>query len=362
MSTPQARPELALIPRYVAGRPPAARPGVTAYKLSSNENPFPPLPEVLEAIARAAATTNRYPDMGSARLLDALAVARGVPREDIAVGTGSSALIYALLSAYAGPGTEVVHPWRSFEAYPIAVSAAGATGVPVPNLPDGTHDVDGLVAAVTPRTRALLLCSPNNPTGPALAQADLERVLASVPGDVLVVLDEAYAEFVRRPDAAHGLTTYDAHPNLVVLRTFSKAHGLAGLRVGYAVGRAELLDPVRAILLPFGVSAVAEAAAVASLAAEDALLERVAAIVAKRDKVVAGMRERGWQVPDAQGNFFWLPMTGERLTGFVEAAEAAGITVRPLGGEGVRVTIGESEANERVLRLAGGLVAAGGHG
>ena len=352
MSTPQARPELSQIPRYVAGRPPVARPGVAAYKLSSNENPYPPLPGVLEAVERAVAAANRYPDMGSARLVDALAKARSVPREDVAVGTGSSALIYGLLSAYCGPGDEVVHPWRSFEAYPIAISASGATGVPVPNLPDCSHDVDGLIAAVTPRTRVLMLCSPNNPTGPALSQADVDRVLAAVPGDVLVMLDEAYAEFVRRPDAADGIATYAGHANLVVLRTFSKAHGLAGLRVGYAVGRSALLDPVRAILLPFGVSTAAEAAGVASLEAEDALLERVAAVVAKREKVVDEIRAMGWQVPDAQGNFFWLPMAGDQLASFVAAAEDAGVTVRPLGGEGVRVTIGESEANGRILRVA----------
>jgi histidinol-phosphate aminotransferase len=350
VTSPQPRPAVAAIPRYVAGRPPAARAGSTTYKLSSNENPYPPLPGVLEAISRAAASVNRYPDMASTALVEALARARGVPAEDVAVGTGSSALIYGLLCAFCTPGSEVVQPWRSFEAYPIATVAAGATARQVPLLPDGRHDVEALIAAVGPATSALVLCSPNNPTGPALTQAELDRVLAAVPGEVLVLLDEAYAEFVRRADAADGIATYRAHPNLVVLRTFSKAHGLAGLRVGYAIGAPDLVGAAKGVMLPFGVSAVAEAAALAALAAEDALHEQVEALVAERERVVGAVRQR-WDLPDADGNFFWLPLTGERLEEVVSTLEAAGVTVRPLGGEGVRITIGEREANDRLLRL-----------
>jgi len=353
---PRPRAAVAAIPRYVAGRPPLRRDGITSYKLSSNENPYPPLPEVTDAIARAAAECNRYPDMGSAALLDALSLARGVPIERLAVGTGSSALIYGLLCAFCTTGDEVVHPWRSFEAYPIAIAACGATAVPVPNLPDGRHDVDGLIGALTPSTRAVMLCSPNNPTGPALTRSDLDRLLAAVPADVLVLLDEAYAEFVRRPDAVDGLVAQAAHPNLVALRTFSKAHGLAGLRVGYAVGTPEVIGAVRSVLLPFGVSGVAEEAAVAALKAEDQLLERVDAIVAERERVVAAVRALGWDIPDAEGNFWWLPLAGAALDRFVEAAAGAGVSVRPLGGEGARVSVGEREANDRIIEVLGPVV------
>lgn len=351
VTLPRPRAAVAAIPRYVAGRPPLVHEGITSYKLSSNENPCPPLPEVVDAIARAAAECNRYPDMGSAVLLDALSVARGVPPDRLAVGTGSSALIYGLLCAFCGPGDEVVYPWRSFEAYPIAVAAAGATPVPVANAADGRHDVDGLIAALTPVTRVLILCSPNNPTGPVLTRSELARLMAAVPSDVLVLLDEAYAEFVRRPDAARGIEAQADHANLVALRTFSKAHGLAGLRVGYAVGTPEIVAAVRGVLLPFGVSGVAEAAAVAALKAEEQLLDRVDAIVAERERVLERVRGLGWEVPEAEGNFWWLPLTGAALDAFVGAAEEVGVSVRPLGGEGARVTVGEQEANDRVIEV-----------
>ena len=356
MTLPRPRAAVAAIPRYVAGRPPLDREGITSYKLSSNENPYPPLPEVVDAIARAAAECNRYPDMGSAALLDALSIARGVPVDRLAVGTGSSALIYGLLCAFCAPGDEVVYPWRSFEAYPIAVAAAGATAVPVANLPDGRHDVDGLIDALSPATRAVILCSPNNPTGPVLTQVELARLLGAVPPDVLVLLDEAYAEFVRRPDAAHGIAAQADHPNLVALRTFSKAHGLAGLRVGYAVGTPDVVAAARGVLLPFGVSGVAEAAAVAALKAEDQLLEQVEALVAERERVVAEVRSLGWGVPEAEGNFWWLPLSGAVLEEFVDAADGVGVSVRPLGGEGVRISVGEPEANDRVIEVLRGRI------
>jgi histidinol-phosphate aminotransferase len=344
------------MPRYVAGRPPAARPGLTTYKLSSNENPYPPLPGVLDAAVRAASAMNRYPDIGTHTLYEALSAARGVPVDHLAAGTGSTALLYGLLSAFCEPGDEVVYPWRSFEGYPIAVLAAGAASVQVSNLADGRHDVDGILAALTPRTRVVMLCSPNNPTGSILRQDELDRVLAAVPGDVLVILDEAYAEFVREGDAADGLATYPTHPNLVVLRTFSKAYGLAGLRVGYAVAAPEIIDPLRAITLPFGVSAVAEAAAVASLAVEDELFARVDALVAERARILDGLHRLGWEVPDAHGNFVWFALSGDALAGFVTAAEDLGVAVRGLGDDGVRVSIGEREANDRILALAQRLI------
>jgi histidinol-phosphate aminotransferase len=351
MSTPQPRPNVLSIPPYVAGRPPRQRPGLTSYKLSSNENPYPPLPGVLAAAEAAVAQMNRYPDMGAAALYAALGERFGVPVEELSLATGSVGLIYQLVQAYCDPGDEVVLAWRSFEAYPIAIAAAAATAVRVPVLADGRHDLDAMAAAVTGRTKVVLVCTPNNPTGPALTQAELDAFLAKVPPHVLVVVDEAYVEFVRMDDAVDALATYREHANVVLTRTFSKAYGLAGFRVGYAVGPAAIAGALRAVSLPFGVSAVAQAAAVASLAAEAELLERVDALVAERARVLEGVRAAGWDLPDAQGNFVWFEL-GERTGAFAAAADELGIVVRPFAGEGARVTIGETEANDRVLRLA----------
>jgi histidinol-phosphate aminotransferase len=351
VTAPQPRPNVAAIPAYVAGKPPTVRPGMTSYKLSSNENPYPPLPGVIEAAHRAVEQMNRYPDMGNTALYAALADRLEVPGGDLAAATGSVALIYQLLTAFCEPGDEVVHAWRSFEAYPIAIAAAAATSVAVPVTSDGRHDLEAMAAAIGPRTRCAMVCTPNNPTGPAVTQTELDAFLAAVPDDVLVVVDEAYVEFVRMADKVDGLATYRAHPNVVLFRTFSKAYGLAGFRVGYAVAQEGIAAALRAVSLPFGVSGVAQAAAIASLDAEAALLERVDALVAERDRVHAGLLEAGWKVPEPQGNFVWFEL-GERTVEFAEAADEIGIVVRPFAGEGARVSIGEDEANDRLLELA----------
>jgi histidinol-phosphate aminotransferase len=351
MTAPQPRPNVAAIPAYVAGKPPRPREGLTVYKLSSNENPYPPLPGVVAAATAAAERMNRYPDMGSVELYQALSHRLGVPTSDLALATGSVALVYQLVQAFCEPGDEVVYAWRSFEAYPIAVAAAAATSVRVPVLADGRHDLDGMAAAVTDRTRVVLVCTPNNPTGPAVTQAELDAFLAQVPPHVLVVVDEAYVEFVRSDDPVDGVATYRRHDNVLLTRTFSKAYGLAGFRVGYAVGPEPLAGALRAVSLPFGVSSVAQAAAVASLAAEAELLERVEALVGERDRLVAGLRDAGWDVPVPQGNFVWFEL-GERTLDFAAAADELGIVVRPFAGEGARVSIGEPEANDRVVELA----------
>jgi histidinol-phosphate aminotransferase len=351
VTSPQPRPNIADIPTYVAGKPPVPREGLTTYKLSSNENPYPPLPGVLEAATEAAGRMNRYPDMGNSQLYAALSARLAVPTEHLALATGSVALIYQLVQAFCEPGAEVVYAWRSFEAYPIGVTAAAATSIKVPVLPDGRHDLDAMADAITDRTKVVLVCTPNNPTGPAVSQTELDAFLAKVPGHVLVVVDEAYLEFVRMDDAVDGLATYAAHDNVLLTRTFSKAYGLAGFRVGYAVGPEPVAAALRAVSLPFGISSVAQAAAVASLDAEDALLVRVDALVAERARVVEGVRATGWDIPEAQGNFVWFE-TGERTADFAAAADELGIVVRPFAGEGARVSIGETEANDRVIQLA----------
>jgi len=351
MTGPQPRACVTQIPAYVAGKPPQPRAGMTTYKLSSNENPFPPLPGVLEAAARAAEEMNRYPDMGNTVLYAALSDRLGVATDELALATGSVALIYQLVQAFCEPGDEVVYAWRSFEAYPIGVIAAGARSVQVPVTADGRHDLDAMAAAITDRTRIVLVCTPNNPTGPAVSQGELDGFLAKVPSHVLVVVDEAYVEFVRMSDAVDGVATVRAHDNVVSTRTFSKAYGLAGFRVGYSVGPAPLVGALRAVSLPFGVSGVAQAAAVASLDAEAQLLERVDLLVAERERVLKGLADAGVAVPDAQGNFIWFA-TGERTAELAAAADDLGIVVRPFAGDGARVSIGEPEANDRTIELA----------
>jgi histidinol-phosphate aminotransferase len=350
--TPRPRDTVATIPAYVPGKPPVAREGLQTYKLSSNENPYPPLPGVLEAVTRAAAQMNRYPDMGCVGLYDALAARLGIPPEQIAAGTGSVAVLYHLVQAYCDPGDEIVHAWRSFEAYPIAAAVGGAVSVPVPVTAEGRHDLVAMAAAITERTRLVLLCTPNNPTGPALRHQEVRAFLDQVPGQVLVVVDEAYREFVRMDDALDALALVRERSNVVVMRTFAKAYGLAGLRVGYLVGPEPVATAVRACALPFGVSSIAQAAAIASLDAEPELLGRVDALVAERTRVTTALAGQGWQLPDAQGNFVWFPL-GERALEFAAAAEGAGIVVRPFAGDGVRVSIGEPEANDRLVEVAG---------
>lgn len=343
------RPAVLALPPYVPGA--RSVPGAAAFKLSSNENPYPPLPSVLAAIADAAADVNRYPDMYATELTEAIAATYGVEADQVVVGNGSVALLGHLLAAVVQPGDEVVHGWRSFEAYPIAIAVAGGTGVPVPlrtGSDEGRLDLDAMADAVTARTRVMLVCSPNNPTGPAVTRAELDVFLARVPRDVLVVLDEAYIEFVRDPEVPDGVDLLADHPNLLVLRTFSKAYGLAGLRVGYAIGRSRLIAGIRAVSTPFGVSHIAQQAALASLRSRGELLARVDRLVAERTRLVAGLAARGWVVPDSQANFVWLAL-GDRTTAFASAARSAGVILRPFTGEGVRVSVGEPEATDLLL-------------
>lgn len=353
------RAAVAGLPAYKAGKPAGAGNGPT-FKLSSNENPFAPLPEVLAAVQASCAAMNRYPDMANAAILAALAEHLTTPEvpvgeDNLAFGTGSVAVLYHLLQAVCEPGDEVVYAWRSFEAYPIAVQVCGAVGVQVPLRPDATHDLDAMAAAITPRTRAVLVCTPNNPTGPAVRHDDLERFIAAVPADVLIAVDEAYVEFVTDPAAARGLELFRDHPNVVVLRTFSKAYGLAGFRVGYAVAEPTLTTAIRAVSLPFGISVPAQAAVLAALSAHEALMARVGEIVVARDTLVAGLAGLGFELPDTQANFVWFGARAQTMA-YAQAFTEAGLMVRPyVSGadwDGVRVTIGEPEANARVLEVA----------
>ena len=354
------RAAVAALPAYKPGKPAAADPGLQTFKLSSNENPYPPLPEILTSVQESCADMHRYPDMANTVASTALAAHLTTPevavREDnLAFGTGSVAVLYHLLQAVCEPGDEVIYAWRSFEAYPIAVQITGAVPVPVALRPDATHDLAAMAAAITPQTKAILICTPNNPTGPSVGHAELAEFLAAVPDHVLVAVDEAYVEFITDPNAARGLELWRNHPNVAVLRTFSKAYGLAGFRVGYAVAEPSLAAAVRAVALPFGVSVPAQAAVIAALGAHAQLMARVTDITVARAQLVAGLTDLGFDLPDAQANFVWLGAR-ERTEEYAAEFTKAGLMVRPYVAagpwDGIRVSVGEPEANARVLDVA----------
>lgn len=345
MTVPSSRPALERIPVYKAGKPALT----DALKLSSNENPYPPLPGVLDRIGASLAHVNRYPDAGCTALYEALSVRFGLPVERFAAGNGSVAVLFSLMQALCADGDEVVYPWRSFEAYPIAVELTGATSVRVPLAADATHDLDAMLAAITDRTKIVLICTPNNPTGPIVTGDALRAFVDRVPSNVVVVIDEAYGEFVRDPAAARGLDFLQ--DNVVVLRTFSKAYGLAGLRVGYAIAPASLAEAIRKATAPFSVTDVAQVAAVASFEAEEELAERVAHVVAERGRVLEALRGQGWDLPEAEGNFVWLSL-GDDALAFAEHCAGDGLSVRPFAADGVRVSIGDPGTNDVFLAAA----------
>lgn len=348
------RPVVGRLPKYAAGKPPIDVAGLESFKLSSNENPLGPVPAVLE-ILHNTLQVHRYPDSMCTELRTALGEFLDVPAGDVVTGAGSLGALNQILAAFAGQNDngepdEVVYAWRSFEAYPICIGLAGAKSVQVPVLADGRHDLPAMAAAVGANTKVIFLCTPNNPTGPALRTAETEEFIQSVPANVVVVIDEAYQEFVRDADAVDGIAMYRKYPNVVVLRTFSKAHGLAGLRVGYSVSQPEVTAYLRAAATPFAVSGVAEQAAIASLKHYGEVVERVQSLVDERDRVVAGLAALGWDVPDAQGNFIWLNL-GPHTPEFAALADEHALSVRAFGEEGVRVSIGEVEANTRFLQI-----------
>ncbi len=347
------RPEITALPAYRQGRPAPA----DGFKLSSNENPFEPLPSVVAAVSAAASQINRYPDASALSLRERLAERFDVTVDEVLVGAGSVSLLAQFIAAAAGPGDEVVYSWRSFEAYPGLVTVTGATSVFVQNRLDHGHDLEAIAAAITPNTRVVIVCSPNNPTGTIVTADEFEAFMARVPADLLVLLDEAYIEFVRDEASVDGRSLIGRYPNLVVLRTFSKAYGLAGLRVGYAVGPVKILDAARSTAIPLGVTGTATAAALASLEpdAEAELLARVQSIADRRDRLRAALVEQGWPVPVAQGNFVWLP-TGAETTAVAERLFEAGLVTRAFPPEGIRVSVGEHEAVETLLRILGELV------
>jgi len=349
LSRPQTREALAALPAYTPGR---TVPG--AVKLASNEMPFPPLASVAAAITTAALEMNRYPDNGAQALVSELAHRLGVEPDRITVGCGSVSLCEQLVQATCTEQSEVVFGWRSFEAYPIIAAVVGAKSVPVPVTAEEALDLDAMAAAITPATRLVFVCNPNNPTGTALTAADLEGFLAKVPSEVLVVIDEAYREFVDDEQIPDGVEFARGRTNVVVLRTLSKAYGLAGLRVGYSVSDPEVAVALRKVAIPFAVSSVAQAAALASLAASAELLERCDVVVAERHRVRDQLIADGYTVPVTQANFVWLPLRGDSAE-FARHCEDHRVIVRPFNDPangGVRITIGSAAENDQFLAAA----------
>jgi len=342
--------------QHVLDHVPAYTPGLTvpgSIKLASNESPYPPLPYVVERAAQIVAQAHRYPDNASERLRSALGRHLQIAPSRIRIGCGSVSLCTQLVQAAVAPGDEIVLAWHSFEIYPILAELAGATQVRVP-LNNHTHDLQTMAARVSAKTRLVFVCNPNNPTGTAVSRPDLLQFLQTVPPTVLVVVDEAYREFVADPDVPSALDFLDEFPNLVVLRTFSKAYGLAGLRVGYAIaGDPVVADALSRTQVPFAVTAAAEEAALASLEplAQRQMADRVAEITLERPRITRRLLELGYEVPPSQANFVWVPLADQTEAWSEHMAENK-VIVRPFSAAGARVTIGTAIENDRCLAAA----------
>lgn len=339
------RPELADLPAYTPGK---TVPG--AIKIASNETVHGPLPSVRAAIEKATGGINRYSDNGYVELKERLAKHVNFAPEHISVGCGSVSLCQQLIQITSTVGDEVLFGWRSFEIYPLQVRTAGATPVQVP-LTDHTFDLDAMLTAVTERTRLIFVCNPNNPTSTVVDPEALLRFVEAVPSHILVVLDEAYIEYIRDDLVPDSFGLVRAHSNVVVLRTFSKAYGLAGLRIGYAVGDPEIIAALSKVYVPFTATSISQAAAIACLDAADELLARTDAVVTERTRVTTALRHAGFEVPTSQANFVWLPLIG-RAQRFAADAANERIIVRPYGEDGVRVTVAAPDESDAFLEFA----------
>ncbi|MFI9771602.1 histidinol-phosphate transaminase [Streptomyces sp. NPDC052415] len=329
---------------------PAISPEGRSYSLAANETPFGPLPKVAQAIQEQIQGINRYPDNGGRALIAELADRFGLEPDGIVLGCGSVGVTQQLINAVAEPGDEILYAWPSFEAYPLLTRLAGAVPVAVP-LRENVHDLATMAKHFTDRTRLVFVCNPNNPTGTAVGRAELEEFLGRVPPGCLVVLDEAYHEYVRNKEVPDGLSLLPGRPHLVVLRTFSKAYGLAGLRIGYAAGHPEVIGTLRKAYLPFSASSVAQAAAIAALRSGDEVRRRTDIITAERTRLTAALNAQGRRVCASEANFLWLPLGGH-ATDFGAHCATAGVSVRAVAGVGVRVTLGLPADNDAFLAAA----------
>ncbi len=349
----RVRTAMEAVPAYVAGRQGSFADAVNQdlTQLASNESPFPPLPSVLAAIAGAATDVNRYPDIDGLLLRARLADLHGVDVDQIVLGCGSIEVCRQAVTIAADPDSEVVHAWPTFPEYATITALAGARARRVP-LVEARHDVEAMAEAVTEQTRVVFVCNPNNPTGTALTRAELVTLVDAVPSWCLVVVDEAYADFADPREFGSALELLGLHQNLLVLRTFSKAYGLAGLRVGYGVADVEVASLLLRARIPFGVSSIALAAAVASIDAGPELAARVATVRTERDRMATQLTGLGWEIPSSQANFLWIAMGEAQATAAARRCAESRIVVRRSPG-GLRVTIGTEEENGRLLDALG---------
>jgi histidinol-phosphate aminotransferase len=349
--------KLARMPGYQAGVPTGQAPEQVAAggiaQLASNESPFPPHPQVVEAIARTAAAMNRYPDPDATLLRRRLAERYETDPSRVAVGNGSCEILLAAAEALCEPGAEILFAWPAFSIYPYLAALTGAREIRVPLAEGDVHDLDTMAAEVTAATQLLLVCNPNNPTATHIPAAEIAAFCERIPPHVTVILDEAYVEFQVNDDPDATLDLLADFPNLVVQRTFSKCYGLAGLRVGYAIGSSTFRAAVDAVRQPFSVNALAQAAGAEAILHSDDVLMRVESTVAERLRVEEGLRELGLRTAETQANFSWVDL-GDADEGEVVAGLAARrVAVRPgtpLGDPGhIRVSYGTPAENDRFL-------------
>lgn len=351
LPAPPPSPRLEGLPRYGRGR--AGQAEIFRHRLGSNEAPDGPAPAVLEAALAALQSGNRYPDLRGEALMEALARRHGLKEGMVAVAAGSIVLLDQIIRAWCDPGDEIVTPWRSYEAYPIIAGLAGARLVEVPLDADCRADPAAILQAVGPHCRVVILCNPNNPTGTALEPAELDALIAALPAHVLVVLDEAYADYAQDAQtvANSPATRLRRHGNLAILRTFSKAWGLAGLRVGYCLASVQVIDALNAVAPPFPLPGPVVAAALAALAANKAVEQRVERNAAERRLMSAGLRDLGLEVAHSQANFLWLSL-GDRAEDLTAHFRNAGIAIRCFPGEGIRITTGTDDDTRVILAAA----------
>ncbi|MGO2053714.1 MAG: histidinol-phosphate transaminase [Glutamicibacter sp.] len=338
------RPSLAAVPAYRQGK--SAAPGSS--KLSSNESPHAPLPSVVQSIAEGLESIHRYPNMAAPELITALAEQYDLDPAEISLGAGSVEVASQLIHAVTGEDDEVMFAWRSFEAYPSLVRIAGAVPVEIPLDAEFKHDLPAMLDAITERTRLIFICNPNNPTGTVVAADALEEFVASVPRNILVVIDEAYVHFDRSDIRADGLALFRKYPHVAVLHTFSKAYGLAGLRIGYAVSPKPVAQNLRKVAVPFGVTDLAQRAAVASLEAADELGVRIDEVVEQRERMLEGLLAAGYPAVPSEANFVWVA-AADRTAELEALLREGNVVVRAFPGEGLRISSGSVQDVDRVL-------------
>lgn len=322
----------------------AVAPAPIRFDLSLSENPFPPLPSVRGAIQREIGQANRYPEFLPTRLPAVIAGRLGVRPDQVVVGSGATGVAMQILQTLTEPGSDMVLGVPTFDGYPIMAGMAGVEVIGLPLDPAGEQDLPAIARAVTSRTRLVVLCRPHNPTGTLVPQRDLRRFLRIIPAHIPIILDEAYAEFLPVAERLDPLPLLSRHPNLLILRTFSKAYGLAGLRIGYALGHPDLITRVRRLQLPFGTPTLTLTAVTASYAAERELAVRVARITEERDSLREALRRTGIPVPPSYANFLYLPGPG-----VATALRRARIAAKAYPDGSARIAVGDAEAGRAVL-------------